>query len=86
MAKARERLDSLSALRSSTSPAETSKTEESKTPTKVAVPGKKRSKVLQLRQKPPQDLAGTTNKDSESVLIRVFGSKVLLSVGVLTIK
>ena len=76
MAKARERLESLSALRSSTSPKETTKTEESKTPTKAAVYGDKKSKVLQLRQKPPLDLAGTTNKDSESLLTRVFGSKV----------
>ena len=89
LTKARERLDSISARCTPVSPVKVTSaaaskvetTQESKTTSKVDVPENKKSKVLQLRQKPPLDLTGTASKESESVgsaLTRIFGSKVLL--------
>merc|ERR1719221_1718700 len=75
LTKARERLESLSATRPPVTSATVTKVETSK----VDVPEEKKSKVLQMKQKPPLDLTGTLSKNSEfagSALTNMFGSKV----------
>ena len=78
LTKARERLESLSAPRPPVTSATATKVETSK----VDVPEEKKSKVLQMKQKPPLDLTGTLSKNSElagSALTKMFGSKVMLN-------